>query len=200
MSLTSSTLAPFLPNNFAAGTGHANDPFDYYNKQTMGTPNWMIFSDGIFESLTEGDADYKKSYMCYDIDVFLAHNIQGNSTAAHYDATSSGVLTHGNVVVYMPMGKHSITLKKHLSIATIIKEIRLMRMAIINGDKTPVQLMSFFNCVICKFQQKNDTIKFDFRFTNLSDTFLSFDQKTGEMKGTTGVTIDMTTWQIADAK
>ena len=189
-------INPFLTHTFAPGSGHGNDAFDYYNKSTMGTPNWLISSDGIFESTIEGDAEYKKSYMCYDIDVFLAHNIQGNMSSASFGSTSSGVLTHGNVVVYMPMGMHGITLKQRLATAKVIPTIKLIRMSIIDAGKVPVQVMTFNSCVICRFQQKNDTIKFDFRFTDFTDEFLQFKQKDGSPAGSAAVTVDLTTWMV----
>lgn len=191
---------PFLTHTFAPGTGHGNDAFDYYNKSTMGTPNWLISSKGIFESSIEGEAEYKESYMCYDIDVFLAHNIQGNMASSSFGMTSSGVLTHGNVVVYMPMGMHGIALKQRLATAKIIPNIKLMRMAIIDSAKTPVQVMTFNSCVICRFQQKNDTIKFDFRFTDFTDEFLQFKQADGSPAGSAAVAVDLTKWTVDDKK
>ena len=71
-----------------------------------------------------------------------------------------------------------------------------MRMAIIDTGKVPVQVMTFNSCVICRFQQKNDTIKFDFRFTDFTDEFLQFKQKDGTSAGSAAVNVDMTTWMV----
>lgn len=189
-------INPFIANNIELGSGfgRGSDAYDVFNQRTMGTPNWTISADQIFASTVEGEAEYKARHMCYDVDVFLSHNVQGNMTSM---ITSSGVLTVGNVKVYMPMGSHGVLLKKNLANASIISKIVITRMTIIAGDKIPAQEMEFNNCIICAFQQKNDTIKFEFRFTDFTDSYLPYTQD-GQVQGSVSAAIDLKKWVVGD--
>ena len=171
----------------------AND-LRYYTR-SVETPDWIISADDIFSSTIDGDEQYKKSHMCYDVEFMMSHDITADVTSNFI--SSSGGLRGSCVVVYMPSGPYVMAIKKSLANGAIIKEVDILKMSIIGGDKAPVRHMAFYNCIICNYKECKDIIKFDFRFNKHSDTFSPYDQG-GQAVGNQAVTIDWQKWLITD--
>lgn len=166
-----------------------------YYTRSVETPDWIIAADEIFSSTIDGDAQYAKSHMCYDVEFMMSHDISGDITSKFVSA--SGALRGAFVVVYMPSGPYVTAIKKSLANGAIIKEVDILKMSVIAGDKTPVRHMAFYNCIICNYKECKDVIKFDFRFNKHSDTFSPFDQS-GQAIGNQAVTIDWQKWLVTD--
>lgn len=127
------------------------------------TPEYLIKVDNAFSS---GILNYDDYAECLWFEIGTAR--LSSSDASNFFSGDRGVLGK-NPSVCMKYTKGAVTIHEYLTGGNCIENIVIKRLARLDMDVQEIQSLSFENCFITTYEQKNNLIFFSFSFTWMAD-------------------------------
>ncbi|MDR2765955.1 MAG: hypothetical protein LBB63_00620 [Holosporaceae bacterium] len=132
---------------------------------------WLISADQIFTSHLK---DYEEYCRFYGMEFFISR-----PSSFEKEKTSDSDISAKNVKIYIPSGPHCILIQEYMVKKTIIPQIVLKRVVMLN--KTPIVLekKEFSGCTIQSFSRvffvDKEEVAFTFSYLSSSDSYAFFE-------------------------
>ena len=158
--------------------------------KTQPNYNWYISADKIFKSRVKGLEEFSNFFG-------MEFNVSRFSVFDRKKSFDTAVLAE-NIKIYMSAGGHCAMIQGHLTKSIVIPKITIKKTTVLTGKIEILETKEFLKCVIQSFSLTGDIVFFSFSYSSYSDFYTDFN-KDGTTRGTAGVKIDLTKWEVENS-
>ncbi|MBO6056265.1 MAG: hypothetical protein J6P84_04765 [Alphaproteobacteria bacterium] len=147
------------------------------------TPEYLIKVDNVFTSTI---VNYEQFAECLWFEIGTAR--PSPPDPSNFFSGDRGILGK-NPLVCMKYTRGATTIQQYLAGGNCIENIIIKRLAHLDMDDQEIQALSFYDCFITTYEQKNNLIFFSFSFTRMADEQAVFNNNGGK-KGNDAFSFD----------